>query len=93
MRLANESGPLSMVFLRSKESILVDLCDLYQSLKRIEDQRGIEVFYGVGVLPKSRRILLGVICNLQKCPLLSLILIAIFSTRFLPILANLLHQN
>ncbi len=65
MRLANESGPLSMVFLRSKESMLVDLCELYQSLKRIEDQRGIGVFYGVGVLPKSRRILLGVICNLE----------------------------
>ena len=65
MRLANESGPLSMVFLRSKESMLVNLCELYQSLKRIEDQRGIGVFYGIGVLPKSRRILLGVICNLE----------------------------
>ncbi len=65
MRLANESAPLSMVFLKSKETMLADLCQLYQSLKQIEDQRGVGVFYGVGVLPKSRRILLGVICNLE----------------------------
>ncbi len=65
MRLANDSAPLSMAFLKSKESMLADLCQLYESLKKIEDQRGVGVFYGVGVLPKSRRILLGVICNLE----------------------------
>lgn len=65
MRLANESTPLSLAFLRSKESILVDLCELYKELKKIEDQRGLGIFYGIGVLPKSRRLLLGVICKLE----------------------------
>eukprot|EP00536_Pseudo-nitzschia_multiseries_P008936 jgi/Psemu1/257694/estExt_Genewise1Plus.C_2380002 len=65
MRLANESNFLSLIFLKTKESILIDLCNLYQELKCIEDSRGIGVFYGTGVLPKSRRILLGVICHLE----------------------------
>lgn len=65
MRLANESEALSNVFLKSKESILVDLCELHDGLKKIEDQRGVGVFYGIGVLPKSRRILIGVICDLE----------------------------
>jgi len=65
MRLAHESTPLSLIFLKTKESILVDLCDLYQELKKIEDNRGVGVFYGTGVLPKSRRILLGIICHLE----------------------------
>ena len=65
MRLANESGPLSMVLLKSNASMLADLCELYETLKRIEDQRGVGVYYGIGVLPKSRRILLRVICNLE----------------------------
>lgn len=65
MRLANESGPLSLVFLKCKESILVDLCELHEVLKKMENQRGKGVFYGIGVLPKSRRILLGVICDLE----------------------------
>jgi len=64
MRLAKESNPLSLFILKSKDSILVDLCGLHDALKKIEDQRGVGVFYGVGVLPKSRRILLGVICDL-----------------------------
>jgi hypothetical protein len=45
--------------------MLVDLCELHASLKKIEEQRGVGVFYGVGVLPKSRRILIGVICHLE----------------------------
>ena len=65
MRLAYESDHLSLIFLRSKASILVDLCGLYQELKKLEEQRGAGVFYGIGVLPKSRRILLGVICHLE----------------------------
>mmetsp|Transcript_27547 Transcript_27547/g.59322 ORF Transcript_27547/g.59322 Transcript_27547/m.59322 type:complete len:1400 (+) Transcript_27547:106-4305(+) len=65
MRLANESNSLSLMFLKTNESILVELCGLYQELKKIEDERGIGVFYGTGVLPKSRRILLGIICHLE----------------------------
>ena len=68
MRLANESMQLSLVFLRTNDSILVELCKIHEALKAIEDQRGVGFFYGVGVLPKSRRILLDVICGLAVLP-------------------------
>lgn len=65
MRLAFESECLSKVFLQCKETILIDLCKLYEELRKMEEQRGVGIIYGIGVFPKSRRILLGVICHLE----------------------------
>lgn len=65
MRLSSESDLLSHVFVAAKDSVVLDLCTVYEELKKMEDKRGPGVFYGIGVLPKSRRILLGIICNLE----------------------------
>lgn len=70
MRLAKESKLLTTVFLQTKSTVVVDLCHLYQEMKRVEIERGFDstgqsILYGKGVLPKSRRILLGVICHLE----------------------------
>jgi hypothetical protein len=64
MRLALESNALALCFIRSEESIVAQLCRLYEQLKAMENERG-HVFHGRGVLPKSRRILLGIICHLE----------------------------
>lgn len=66
MRLATESPALTNVILRANPSIVFDLCRLYQQLKQMEKERGKGVLHGKGVLPKSRRILLGVICHLEN---------------------------
>jgi hypothetical protein len=65
MRLATESDSLAHVFLRSDPTIVRQLCELYEKLKTMETERGQGVLHGHGVLPKSRRILLGVICHLE----------------------------
>lgn len=65
MRMATESQALTHMFLNAKASVVVDLSDLYEQLKGIENERGRGVLHGRGVLPKSRRILLGVICHLE----------------------------
>ncbi|KAL3925084.1 MAG: hypothetical protein SGILL_000640, partial [Bacillariaceae sp.] len=64
LRFASESDALSRVFLASKQRILLELCVLHKELKKMEVSRGVGVFWGVGVLPKSRRILLSIVCNL-----------------------------
>jgi hypothetical protein len=65
MRMATESLALTNMFLRAKASVVIDLCHLYEQLKAMENERGRGVLHGRGVLPKSRRILLGVICHLE----------------------------
>jgi hypothetical protein len=65
MRLATESQALTCMFLRTKTSVVIDLCRLYQQLKQMENERGRGILHGKGVLSKSRRILLGVICHLE----------------------------
>lgn len=65
MRLASESEVLARVFVSTKKSIVIDLCKLFEQLKAMEHERGRGVLHGRGVLPKSRRILLGVICRLE----------------------------
>jgi hypothetical protein len=65
MRLALESNALALCFIRSEESTVAQLCRLYEQLKTMENERGQGVFHGRGVLPKSRRILLGIICHLE----------------------------
>lgn len=57
---------MAFSFIRTRNSVGQDLCLLYQHLKGVEVDRGRFVFHGKGVLPKSRRILLGVICHLEK---------------------------
>jgi hypothetical protein len=65
LRLATESENLTRAFVRTKESIVLELCQLYGQLKTMENERGRGVLHGQGVMPKSRRILLGVICHLE----------------------------
>ena len=65
MRLSTESDDLARMFLRADPTIVSQLCDLYAQLKVVENERGQGVYYGRGVLPKSRRILLGVVCHLE----------------------------
>ena len=66
VRLVNQSREMSFIVLLAKPSIAVDLCELYQRLKVLEQERGRGVMHGKGVFPKSRRILLGVICQLEQ---------------------------
>jgi hypothetical protein len=54
-----------MAFIRAKENVIADLCTLYDELKKMEYQRGPGIIHGMGVFPKSRRLLLGVICHLE----------------------------
>eukprot|EP00548_Thalassiothrix_antarctica_P013208 CAMPEP_0194171408 /NCGR_PEP_ID=MMETSP0154-20130528/5987_1 /TAXON_ID=1049557 /ORGANISM="Thalassiothrix antarctica, Strain L6-D1" /LENGTH=1365 /DNA_ID=CAMNT_0038883703 /DNA_START=23 /DNA_END=4120 /DNA_ORIENTATION=+ len=65
MRLTTESLTLTSTLLRAIPLMVTDLCCLYQQLKQMEKERGKGVLHGKGVLPKSRRILLGVICHLE----------------------------
>eukprot|EP00934_Nitzschia_sp_Nitz4_P002126 Nitzschia sp. Nitz4//scaffold34_size148208//140021//144097//NITZ4_002999-RA/size148208-processed-gene-0.27-mRNA-1//1//CDS//3329548852//2126//frame0 len=65
MRLSTESNDLAHVFVGTKQGIALELCKLYTELKNMEVSRGRGVLHGKGVLPKSRRILLGVICHLE----------------------------
>ncbi len=65
MRLATHSEGLSVAFIRSRKNVTLDLCDLYSHLKLVEQERGRGILHGKGILPKSRRILLNLICHLE----------------------------
>ena len=65
MRLTGESDQLTQIFIRTSPSVVEELCHLYQMLKAFENERGRGVLHGIGVLPKSRRILLGILCHLS----------------------------
>jgi hypothetical protein len=65
LRLATESEVLAQVFVRTNASVVIELCKLYEQLKTMENERGRGIIHGQGVLPKSRRVLLGVICHLE----------------------------
>jgi hypothetical protein len=41
------------------------LCELHQSLKQMEVDRGPMIYHGRGVTPQTRRILLGSLCHLE----------------------------
>ena len=69
MRLATESPILLKLNLQANPSMVSDLCHLYQQLKQMEKERGKGVLHGKGVLPKSRRILLGIICHIEQSSL------------------------
>lgn len=77
MRLSSESeslcssmwkfytDPICETSLHEKPVPLVfDLCFLHDKLRQIECSRGYGVFHGSGVLPKTRRILLNVTCQI-----------------------------
>ncbi|KAG7364425.1 hypothetical protein IV203_037627 [Nitzschia inconspicua] len=66
LRLSSESTRLAMALHMSKATVVTDLCSLHDELKRMELQRGPGVFHGIGVFPKSRRILIGIICRLES---------------------------
>jgi hypothetical protein len=65
MRFVDESEALSKVVIDVARPYLSQLCDLYQHLKSIESNRERGVHHGRGVAPKSRRILLSVLCHLE----------------------------
>ena len=65
MRLAMESDSLVHKLVQTKASVVVDLCKIYEQLKMMENERGPGVLHGQGILPKSRRILLGVISHME----------------------------
>lgn len=70
MRLAFESDELARVMLAANKrnantsSLPLELCNLHEQLKSLEIERGPSVLHGVGVTPKSRRILCQTICRL-----------------------------
>lgn len=66
MRLATHNDRLSNALVQTKSNVSVDFCDLYIHLKLVEQERGRGIFHGKGILPKSRRILLSVICYLES---------------------------
>jgi hypothetical protein len=65
MRMVFESDELARAVVASSSQFILHLCEMYHELKKIEVQRGRDVWHGSGVTPKSRRILLKVICRLE----------------------------
>jgi hypothetical protein len=65
MRLSFESRELTEVVVEVSGPLIASLCELHGQLKSIEAERGRGVFHGKGVVPKSRRILLGALCHLE----------------------------
>jgi hypothetical protein len=64
MRLAFESDDIAYV-IGHLPSVMGELCELQQHLKTLEVARGKLVMHGSGVAPKSRRILLSVVCHVE----------------------------
>jgi len=65
MRLTVESDQLSLRIVEAAGADIQHLCRLHSQLKNIETSREKGVDYGRGVTPKSRRILLNIICRLE----------------------------
>ena len=64
MRLAFESDRLVGILVSEKD-LIPQVCEVCKELKSIEMQRGPGVIHGVGSAPKSRRILLSVLCHAE----------------------------
>lgn len=64
-RLVSEGSELSARLIGSSSDIIPHLCHVHRGLKLIETERGQGVHYGRGVTPKSRRMLLACICDLE----------------------------
>lgn len=65
MRLVFESDDLARLVVHSSTQIIERLCHIHKELKLIEIGRGQGVMHGRGVTPKSRRILLNVLCHIE----------------------------
>ncbi|GKZ00437.1 hypothetical protein MPSEU_000996300 [Mayamaea pseudoterrestris] len=65
MRLVNETSDLTQTVINGSSDFIPQLCNLHRKLQMIETQRGQGVWHGSGVTPKSRRILLSVLCRLE----------------------------
>lgn len=67
MRLVEESVSLAGRVAREfkQPRVLLHVCEVYQRLHRIEQERGKEVVHGRGATPQTRRILLRTLCQLE----------------------------
>jgi len=65
LRLSNDSDTLARAMFEIYPSILHDLCNLHQTLKESELRRGVNIDYGDGVCPVSRRMIIKVISHLS----------------------------
>lgn len=65
MRLAFESQELTLMLVKASGPFIPRLCELHGQLKSIDIERGKGVFHGRGVCPKSRRMLLKVLCHIE----------------------------
>jgi hypothetical protein len=65
MRLSFESTSLSNILADEARPFLSRICDLYQRLKLSEMERGALLLHTQGTTPKSRRILLKVLCRIE----------------------------
>jgi hypothetical protein len=66
MRLIQESESLTKIIVAvHAETFVPRLCHLHQQLKAIENERGVGISYGKGVTPASRRILLGILSDIE----------------------------
>ena len=65
MRLCSDSEQLSRMIAEESRPFLPRMCELYQRLKTLEIKRGGHLLNVQGTTPKSRRILLGVICRIE----------------------------
>jgi hypothetical protein len=66
MRLVFESHELVLFVLKASPDLIPRLIQLFNELKEIEVSRGQGVVHGAGVCPKSRRIILNVICHVES---------------------------
>ena len=64
-RCANEDHTLACRMIVASSPYIARLCDLHQTLKQIEVDRGPMIFHGRGATPQTRRILLGSLCHLE----------------------------
>lgn len=65
MRLCSSSDQLGRIVAEESRPFLPKMCELYQRLKTLEVERGGRLLNVQGTTPKSRRILLGVICRIE----------------------------
>ena len=65
LRISNESDTLAKAMFEIYPTILQDLSNLHQALKESELRRGVNIDYGDGVCPVSRRMIIKVISHLS----------------------------
>ena len=64
-RLAVEEDSLTKLFVKLIHPYAEQLCELHQYLKQLEITRGRGIVHGVGVRPKSRRLIIQVLCRIH----------------------------